>query len=80
MLIFRVLTSSWDKTAQLLDVEKRSVLWKGEHVGIVTYCDISKDGNLVTTVSDFENVLKLWDMRSGALIEDIIGELRSENR
>ncbi|XP_076822952.1 WD repeat-containing protein 88-like [Clavelina lepadiformis] len=69
----KLLSSSWDKTLCYFDIETGDVLWRASHDGIVMFCDLSSDGKYALSCTDFNNTVKLWDLRDGSIIEEIVG-------
>ena len=65
------MSSSFDQSVCVCDVETGSVLWRQQHEGIVTCTDVSADGKLVVSCSDFDNGLHVWNLESGELLESI---------
>ena len=39
--------------------------WTGGHNGLVTYCSFSSDGQRLVTCTDRDNVVVIWDARTG---------------
>nr|XP_026696028.1 WD repeat-containing protein 88-like [Ciona intestinalis] len=70
--VSKLLSSSWDKSVCLTDPETSDVIWSVKGEGIVTSCDISSNENLVVASSDLDNSVKLWDMRSGLLVANLL--------
>ena len=51
-----------------------SLQWTGDHGGIVTCCDFSRDGKLVVSGSDLDHTIKIWDANTGEELQVISGE------
>ena len=45
--------------------------WTGQHGGMVTCCQFSLDGQLLVSGSDLDNTVKVWDVHTGELIQEI---------
>ena len=74
IFLCRILSSSWDKTLCFFDVETGSVLWRAENIGIVMSCDLSPDGNYALSCVDYEDSIKILDVRTGTVLHDLPGE------
>lgn len=66
--VSRFLTSSWDKSVRLFDSQTGTMLWSGQHNGMVMTCKISPDGTLMASGSDLDNCLTIRDLHSGEVI------------
>ncbi|XP_010129384.1 PREDICTED: WD repeat-containing protein 88 [Buceros rhinoceros silvestris] len=73
----RVVTSSYDNTVKAWDMETGKALWTVEHEGIVTSCDISRDGRYVVSGSDKENSVYVLDAVSATAVAHIPGHHKS---
>ncbi|XP_039253122.1 small ribosomal subunit protein RACK1-like [Styela clava] len=65
------LTCSWDKSVRLWDLETGKILWTGKHNGMVMAGDISLDGKLVVSCSDFDNAVKVWNAEDGQELTEL---------
>ncbi|XP_048255050.1 WD repeat-containing protein 88-like [Haliotis rufescens] len=61
----------WDKKVKFWDTEKVAEKWSGKHGGVVTCCKLSHDEKMVCSGSDMDNILKIWDTRSGEIIHNL---------
>ena len=55
-------------------METGNVLWRSDHNGIVMSCDLSPDGKLAVSCADYEDSVKVWDLRNGNIIHELPGE------
>ncbi|KAM6300488.1 WD repeat-containing protein 88 [Aegotheles albertisi] len=73
----RVVTSSYDHTVKAWDMETGKILWTVEHEGIVTSCNVSRDGRYVVSGSDEENAIYVSDAISATVVAHIQGHHKS---
>ena len=70
---FRVLSSSYDTSVCVSDVETEQTIWKNYQPGLATSCDVSPDDKLVVSCSDLNNSLYFWDFRNGKPVHKVEG-------
>ena len=71
--MLRILSSSWDKTICFHDLETGNVIWRGVHDGIVMSCDLSTNGKYAVSCADYEDSIKMWDVRDGKIAQLLPG-------
>ncbi|KAM4614090.1 WD repeat-containing protein 88 [Discoglossus pictus] len=64
----RMVTSSYDKTVKVWDMETGKVIWSVDLEGLVTSCDISKDGKHVVCSLDVQNSLSIMDSATASRV------------
>lgn len=51
--------------------------WSAIHNGMVMSCDFSHSGQLVVSASDIDNTIRIWDSKSGCLVQELKGILQT---
>ncbi len=66
----QVISSSWDKSIRVWDLEKKSSSVLGQHPEIITSLGVSKDGSLAIS-GDRKGLLKFWDVPKAKELKSI---------